>query len=152
MSIYQFIRNMGTEKHVKRHHRDATHQILTVENSTRHNQFCQQIKLEFFGFIFWQMALNSMSFLKSIQNGRQLRRNGYIQLRQGKARQPILRLKNKVMAVSENPFWAKTILETATISIPGWNQVSLSQCFSNLVGVKASGDTQALPYAYGIRV
>lgn len=46
LPIYRL--NTGTGKHVKWHHGDATNQILTVGNSTTHNQLCQQIKMEYF--------------------------------------------------------------------------------------------------------
>lgn len=112
-----------------------------LENSTRHNQFCQQIKLEFFCFVFLAESSGWCEFGKVLNSDwNTALEETWVQLRQGEARQPILMLKKKVMAVSENPFWTRSVLEMATVSIPGWSQVPLRQCFSNLGGVRLSGE------------
>lgn len=96
---------------------------------------CQQIKLEFlFCFVFGR-KLWVYEFAKVLNSDwNTALEETWVQLRQGEARQLILMLKKTVMAVSENPFWARSILEMATVSIPGWSQVPLRQCFSNLGG------------------
>lgn len=135
MSIYQFIRNTETENHVKWHHGDSTSQILTRKFYKTQPVLSTNKTGIFFYFVFLAESSGWCEFGKVLNSDwNTALEETWVQLRQGEARQPILMLKKKVMAVSENPFWTRSVLEMATVSIPGWSQVPLRQCFSNLGG------------------
>ena len=136
-------KNTGTEKHVKWHCGDANNQILTAGNATKHNQFCQRIKMKYFYFVlgrsFWVVWVSGICWFK-LKPPSTRRNHSTAEAGRGQT------------AHLEAAEWSRSVFREPALCLvgfgddwfPSWetpiNQASLTQRLSKLWSIRSSGE------------